>query len=74
MNTAVPVFDGRNTTASHAFGWQQDSAGLTAWLRWHLIGDTAQKPRFWEPGCGLCQTPCIGKSRTWIDGLTAKSN
>jgi hypothetical protein len=63
MNTTVPVFYGQNTTASHAFGWQQDSAGLTAWLRWHLMGDTTQKPTFLGPNCGLCATPWVGKSK-----------
>ncbi len=64
-NTTVPVFYGQNTTASHAFGWEQDYGGLTAWLRLQLMGDTTQKPMFLGANCGLCSTPWIGMSKNF---------
>ena len=62
-NTKVPVFYGQNTSAVHAFSWQSDYGALTGWLRWHLMGDTTQRPMFVGPSCGLCSAPWIGMSK-----------
>jgi hypothetical protein len=61
--TKVPVFYGQNDTESHAFGWQMDYGGITAWLRWQLMDDTSQKPMFLGADCGLCKTPWTGMSK-----------
>jgi hypothetical protein len=32
---------------------------VTAWMRVHLMGDTALRPRFYGPACTLCQDTAI---------------
>jgi len=55
--TNVPVFWGNRVGADHytvALGLPGYKAVMLAWFRLHLLGDDAQRSRFYGPTCSLC--------------------
>ena len=40
---------------------------VTAWMRLHLMGDTALRSMFFGPNCGLCQDARVQVMRKLMD-------
>ncbi|MET0343725.1 MAG: hypothetical protein ABW252_22115 [Polyangiales bacterium] len=61
----VPVFFTVMTGVDHIMAAREALAPITAWLRWHIAGETERKAQFIGPSCDFCKGKFKSQSKGW---------
>ena len=61
----VPVFYTVMANVSHVQAAREALPAMTAWLRWHLAGETARRDNFLSSNCAFCTGKWSSKSKNW---------
>jgi hypothetical protein len=61
----VPVFYTVMANVSHIQAAREALPAMTAWLRWHLAGETFRRDNFLSTNCAFCTGKWSSKSKNW---------
>jgi hypothetical protein len=61
----VPVFYTVMANVSHTQAAREALPAMTAWLRWHLAGETQRRDSFLSTNCAFCTGKWSSKSKNW---------
>jgi hypothetical protein len=64
-NTDVPVFYSVVGNASHTQAAREALPAITAWLRWHIGGETFRRSNFLGTNCPFCTGKWVSQSKNW---------
>lgn len=64
-NTTVPVWYGILAGVDHIAAARQGLPAITAWLRWHVAGETSRKSMFVSSGCYFCSGLWTAQYKNW---------
>jgi len=64
-NTDVPVFYSVVGNASHTQAAREALPAITAWLRWHIGGESFRRDNFLARNCAFCTGKWVSKSKNW---------
>lgn len=64
-NTDVPVFYSVVGNASHTQAARESLPAITAWLRWHIGGESFRRDNFLGTNCPFCTGKWVSKSKNW---------
>ncbi|MET0335294.1 MAG: hypothetical protein ABW190_13560, partial [Rhizobacter sp.] len=64
-NTDVPVFYSVVGNASHTQAAREALPAITAWLRWHIGGETSRRDNFLASNCAFCSGKWVSKKKNW---------
>jgi hypothetical protein len=61
----VPVFYTVMANVDHISAAREALPAMTAWLRWHLAGETFRRDQFLTPNCAFCTGKWSSRSKNW---------
>jgi hypothetical protein len=64
-NTDVPVFYTVMANVDHIQAAREALPAITAWLRWHLGGETFRRDNFLSTNCAFCTGKWSSKKKNW---------
>ncbi|MBC7957818.1 MAG: hypothetical protein H7Y33_18365 [Cytophagales bacterium] len=64
-NTDVPVFYTVMSGVSHVQAARSALPAITAWLRWHIGGETFRRDNFLATNCAFCTGTWSSKKKNW---------
>lgn len=64
-NTDVPVFYTVMANVSHVQAAREALPAITAWLRWHIGGETFRRDMFLASSCAFCSGKWSSKKKNW---------
>jgi hypothetical protein len=64
-NTRVPVFYTAVGDVSHVQAAREALPAITAWLRWHIGGESFRRDNFLASNCAFCTGKWVSKSKNW---------
>lgn len=64
-NTDTPIFYSVVGSASHVQAARESLPAITAWLRWHIGGESFRRSNFIGTNCPFCTGKWVSKSKNW---------
>lgn len=64
-NTDVPVFYTVMDNVDHIQAAREALPAITAWLRWHIGGETSRRDMFLATNCSFCSGKWSSKKKNW---------